>query len=132
MYALWHRLAMCVVLLHTLGGCCWHHVHAGSHACLGQGRALATCDQGQHDDDEGSHHHPRRSPGGCHEPGCAFVVPEFRPLITLLSRLQPLPSASTDLSTAVSAALSHPPLDAPGLVGSPSLRLHLVKQVLLI
>jgi len=128
MHALFHRLAMCAVLLHTLGGCCWHHVHAG-HSL---GQVFAACDHAEDDDRDQPHHRPHHDPAGCHEPGCAFVVPEYRTFVALLARLQPLPSVSTDMSAAVSTALCRPELDAPPLAGRPSLRLHLLNQVLLI
>jgi len=129
MHGLLHNLALGVVLLHILGGCCVHHAHAGSPDCCR--------DERHHDDADG---HGEQGcptdgadphPDGCDRSPCVFIVPETGGAAKLLGPL----CADAAVSTPAVAVLLESPIAScfrpPSCCGRPSARLHLIHQVLL-
>jgi len=140
MHGLLHKLALGLVLLHILGGCCYHHAHAATPDC---------CREGHHD--EADHHAPAhqepahhgrgepccptdgRAPEreGCDESQCVFVVPETGRAARLLGPL----CAEAALSAPPAVIPDGSPIAArsrpPSTFGEPPGRLHLIFQVLL-
>jgi hypothetical protein len=136
MHRLTHILACVTVVLHIMGGCCWHHAHA---ACPGdccespQAVACRSCDDQGH----GDHHacpgeHPGKDDHGCDTAPCVFVVPETESPVKI-APAQPLGVLPPDVDTARPAihVAAHPAQAPQSRLGA-GLRLHLVNQVLLL
>jgi hypothetical protein len=132
MHRIVHSLAACVVLLHILGGCCWHHAHAESTGCCEHSSHPAEAnDLAEGDQDctgQGSHH----SKDGCHEAGCVFVAPELRGVVIVVRSVQGLSGPCPDVFAAASTISGRDPLGVPPSGSGPPLRLHLLNQVLLV
>ncbi len=136
MHRLTHILACVTVVLHIMGGCCWHHVHA---ACVGDCRELpqavacSSCDDHAHSDDHACPgEHPNEHDHPCHATPCVFVVPETGGTVRI-APVQPLGSLPPDVDTARPAAhVAAHPAGAPQSRLGADLRLHLVNQVFLL
>ena len=124
------NLTACTIGVHALLGCCWHHEHAGPQAGI-----LASLAALQHDGGL----HAAKCPGGeqhkpnvCREGKCDFIRLVNKkltqtPSVSFSSFAQPLAGADR----AVNGERSDRQLGDADF-DPPPLRLHLVKQVLLI
>jgi hypothetical protein len=136
MHRLTHILACVTVVLHVMGGCCWHHAHA---ACPGDCRespqavACRSCDDHGHGDHHactGEHRHEHDH--GCDAAPCVFVVPETGGPLQI-APVQPLAAlpAVVHVTCPPTHVAAHP-VNSPHFHLSAGLRLHLVNQVLLL
>ncbi len=127
--AMTHRLvrgfAMCIVLLHVAGGCCWHHDHAPCLCQCEDERATGTneCDESACGEFHQCH-------DGCDDEECDFVRCRLRSVVKTGGVLPPL--AVVTMPVCVAPSTVRAPFDAPHLNSSPPLRLHLLHQILLI
>ena len=130
-----HRLTMLLVLYHTLVGCCWHHSHAETPEVLAEASVGATCCGHSHDE-HGDRHEPSDPPhsddSGCDHGTCVFFVPPTDAGTDAVDETAPVNGLCSDLPRhgilSASWAIGEPPRPA----GVPSLRLHMVNQILLI
>lgn len=129
-----HILAAVAVLIHVLGGCCWHHAH-GAEAGRRAVRHEAPPCCGSHGEHDGPQ--PDGTPAddrACGVKHCVFAVPGSSsaglgcPIVPepLVARA-PEPILADALPTALLAAVDGPRHPPDG-----SLRTHLLKQVLLL
>jgi len=130
-------LGCTVVLLHALGGCCWHHAHAECVACQDDPpKASSCCYHHSHDEDDhrgsGGEQREQEHDRGCDTGSCDFVVPERETLVEL----------GPDCVTALTAADTGTACLPTGFTGrslelqltrsSPPLRLYVLHQTLLL
>ena len=122
-----HSFAMCVVLLHAIGGCCLHHDHAPCLDWSEDGDILS----GYTLPDDMELCSSIQCPAECHEGECAFVVVGPRRVVK---------PVTDSIRPAVVGVQPHivplvrttgPAREAPPPDCGPPLRLHLLNQVLL-
>jgi hypothetical protein len=122
-----HIVATVAVAFHLVGGCCWHHAHADAAEGGPVAQADHCCPCGQHDDA------PRPADeGGCENGHCAFIAPQIGgacPSVAAGMLVQPLFVAPIVTAPSLGEPFDSSP-SHPLIVGS--LRLHLLKQVLLV
>jgi len=135
MHGLLHKLAMGVVLLHTLGGCCVHHAHAAApECCQDKGHDHTADHDACHGGGESCCPNDKDAPhsGECDESQCVFVVPETGGAARLVGPLCTDAVVSVP-AVAVSAESPAPSWFRPlSCCRRPPTRLHLIFQVLLI
>lgn len=136
MHRLTHVVACGAVLLHIVGGCCWHHARAACPGDCDDAPQAVAC-QSCHDYDHGDHQacpaeHPQQHHNGCDKAPCVFVVPETGGSFKL-APAEPLGSLPPEVDTTGAAAhVAAHPADAPPSRLRADLRLHLVNQVFLL
>lgn len=120
----------CLITLHAVLGCCWHHAHGDERAASG-GIAVAAhaeCDHCHPGDDHASPEKPQKCRTECGSV-CTFLPSQKihfeAPLMTValdwVIVAEAVPPATTFATIAFSRQRSEPPL-----------RLHLLHQLLLI
>jgi hypothetical protein len=132
-----HSVAVVVVVLHVIGGCCWHHAHA---ECVGGPEELAPSEacapwerHGGHDHDAVHRERPCGHPHGCQTGPCVFVVletgrpdpslPGGGPPTHILPASLVFPCSSSRIACVDASSSGHLAL---------SCRLHLLNRVLLL
>ena len=125
-----HALAVCMVTLHIMGGCCWHHDHTECLSCsedddrsadsLELAVAVGNC--------ELDHCHT-----GCDEGECAFAAAGSRCVVKASGNLLALGAVSPQVLQARSDVSAYRLLVDGSLPGSsPPFRLHLMIQIFLV
>ena len=124
-----HALAVCMVLFHLVGGCCWHHDHDEClRCCKDEGRTVATLDRVVGDSDYEFHH----CHTDCDEEDCAFAAARSRRVVTVAGNLLAWGIVNTEVLRATSDMAPCHSFDGPPPGSSPPLRLHLIHQIILV
>ena len=131
------HLTIVLLAAHSVLGCCWHHKHAGQHESV-QSVAPEVCDDCRHvalaESGPGTSapsDRPHQEPAPCKTPRCVFVPSKpLRAPTSSIDRLPPPPFAQTFCRTWPAELQGLSVDDTPAQV-RPSLRIHLMKQVLM-
>jgi hypothetical protein len=134
MHGLFSHIAAALLAIHTVLGCCWHHSHACAQECKSvtiesaSAHAGHDAEHGPATDSQPCHNH---APNACQGGTCVFVRtaeggPGGVPKADLVSHV----FLAADDALPQTPAVQRPLLADGDLL--PSLRLHLVHQVLLL
>lgn len=128
MHKLMHTLATCMLLLHALGGCCWHHDHDMCLGCSEDSVSPIVTSGGTNAEGDCEFCQCQTE---CDEDECAFVTSRLRSVVKAVGGSCPSAGVCAQVFVTPSAMRARHALCGPLHSSSPPLRLHLLNQVLL-